>query len=115
MPRAKRVKYSMINALTIDVEDYFNVSGFESNIRFEDWGNYQSRVEANTDKILEILQQADVKATFFVLGWISEKYPDMVRRIYREGHDSTLIIPPVLELYIRLKAGDVKVIFNING
>ena len=77
----------MLNALTIDVEDYFNVSGFESNIKFEDWGNYQSRVEANTDKILEILLQADVKATFFILGWISEKYPDIVRRIYREGHE----------------------------
>jgi len=77
----------VINALTIDVEDYFNVSGFESSIKFEDWGNYQSRVEANTDKILEILQQANVKATFFVLGWISEKYPDIVRCIYREGHE----------------------------
>lgn len=77
----------MQNALTIDVEDYYNVSGFESNIKFEDWGNFESRVEENTEKILEILQKFDVKATFFVLGWIAEKYPNTVRRIQQGEHE----------------------------
>ena len=77
----------MLNALTIDVEDYFNVSGFESNIRFEDWGSFQSRVERNTDRLLTILNENDVKATFFVLGWTAENYPDLVRRIHKEKHE----------------------------
>lgn len=77
----------MMNALTIDVEDYFNVTGFESRIKFEDWGNYECRVEANTDKLLTILRGHHVKATFFVLGWIAEKYPALVGRIYEEGHE----------------------------
>lgn len=77
----------MINALTIDVEDYFNVSGFESRIKFEDWSKFESRVEANTEKLLSILSEFDVKATFFVLGWIAEKYPKLVRQIQVEGHE----------------------------
>lgn len=77
----------MINALTIDVEDYFNVSGFESQIKFEDWDKFESRVERNTDRLLTILQESDVKATFFVLGWIAEKYPKLVGRIHGEGHE----------------------------
>lgn len=77
----------MVNALTIDVEDYFNVSGFESRIKFEDWGKFESRVEANTEKLLSILGEFDVKATFFVLGWIAEKYPKLVRQIQVEGHE----------------------------
>ena len=77
----------MINALTIDVEDYFNVSGFESHIRFEDWGKFEFRAEANTDRLLTILEENKVKATFFVLGWIAEKHPNLVKKIQREGHE----------------------------
>lgn len=77
----------MINALTIDVEDYFNVSGFESRIKFEDWGKFQSRVECNTDRLLSILRKYDVKATFFVLGWTAERYPHLVKAIHQEGHE----------------------------
>ena len=77
----------MINAMTIDVEDYFNVSGFESRIKFEAWSNFESRVEANTNKLLTIMSKFDMKATFFVLGWIAEKYPKLIRQIQEEGHE----------------------------
>lgn len=77
----------MINALTIDVEDYFNVSGFESEISYEDWDRYESRVERNTNKILTILNKFNVRATFFALGWIAERYPNLIRDINLEGHE----------------------------
>ena len=132
----------MLNALTIDVEDYFQVYAFSDVIKFEDWGNYECRIERNIELILEILSDAGhnsnfstqnsklndsvpspqnlkpqhsstsalkkdsvpspqhlvthslnnsltqrVKATFFVLGWIAERYPGLVRRIQQEGHE----------------------------
>ena len=120
----------MFNFLTIDLEDYFQVHAFSNVIKFEDWGNYECRVERNTERLLEILdsvrtpQQVKpqhrstatlnnnsalstqnskldhsityslnnsltqrVKATFFVLGWIAERYPGLVRRIQKEGHE----------------------------
>lgn len=80
-------KEAMLNALTIDVEDYYQVSGFESHIRFEQWSNYESRVMGNTWRILELLHFHQVKATFFVLGWIAERYPQMVLAIHKEGHE----------------------------
>ncbi len=77
----------MKNALTIDVEDYFMVSAFADIVKFEDWGNYESRVEQSTYKILELLDEHDVKATFFVLGWVAEHYPGIVRDIHKRGHE----------------------------
>jgi len=77
----------MVNVLTIDVEDYFNVSGFDSRIKFEDWEKFESRVEANTNRLLTILKEFNVKATFFVLGWTAERHPKLVQQIYQEGHE----------------------------
>ncbi len=77
----------MINALTIDVEDYFMVSAFADTIKFEEWDKYESRVEMNTYKIIELLVEYNVNATFFVLGWIGEKYPQLVRDIHAAGHE----------------------------
>lgn len=77
----------MINALTIDVEDYYHVSAFESIIKYEDWGRFESRVEKNTLKILELLNTFKIKATFFILGWIAERSPQMVKEIQKEGHE----------------------------
>ncbi len=77
----------MLNALTIDVEDYYHVSAFESIIKFEDWGRFESRVEKNTLKILELLNTFKIKATFFILGWIAERSPQMVKEIQKEGHE----------------------------
>jgi len=77
----------ILNAMTIDVEDYFHVSAFASVVSSADWDSYESRVCRNTDRILGILEDADVAATFFVLGWVAEKYPELVKRIHRAGHE----------------------------
>lgn len=78
---------TMTNALTIDVEDYFQVSAFASYIDRADWDRRECRVERNMDRILGLLAEHDTKATFFTLGWVAERYPDMVRRIVSEGHE----------------------------
>ena len=75
------------NALTIDVEDYFQVSAFAPFIARSEWEHRECRVEANTNRILDLLESRDTKATFFTLGWIAERYPELVRRIVREGHE----------------------------
>lgn len=75
------------NALTIDVEDYFQVSAFAPYIERSDWDSRECRVERNVDRILGMLSQHGTKATFFTLGWIAERYPQLVRRIVEEGHE----------------------------
>lgn len=75
------------NALTIDVEDYFQVSAFAPHIARADWPTLPCRVERNVDRVLGLLDQAGVHATFFTLGWIARRYPAMVRRIVASGHE----------------------------
>lgn len=75
------------NVMSIDVEDYYMVSAFADVVRFEDWGTYDSRVEKNTYRILELLNEYSVKATFFILGWVGEHYPNLVRDIHTAGHE----------------------------
>ena len=75
------------NALTIDVEDYFQVSAFAPHIARSEWSQRECRVERNVNCILEMLAETDTKATFFTLGWIAERYPELVRHIVREGHE----------------------------
>jgi len=75
------------NALTIDVEDYFHVTAFEKHINSEDWDNYPLRVVDNTLKILDLLDTYSTKATFFVLGWVAERCPSLVREINKRGHE----------------------------
>jgi polysaccharide deacetylase family protein (PEP-CTERM system associated) len=75
------------NAMSIDVEDYFQVSAFAPHIRREDWDSLPCRVERNVDVILGLLDEADARATFFTLGWIAERYPQVVRRIVDNGHE----------------------------
>lgn len=75
------------NYLTIDVEDYFQVSAFEDIVTKEDWASYPSRVEQNTRKILALLEEHDIRATFFLLGWTARKYPALVREISDNGHE----------------------------
>ena len=67
------------NALTVDVEDYFHVSAFKDSIDRESWDTLESRVERNTNNLLAMFDKASVSATFFVLGWVAERYPDLVR------------------------------------
>ena len=75
------------NALTIDVEDYFQVSAFAPYIPREQWSARACRVERNVDRILQMLDMHETKATFFTLGWIAERYPHLVRRIVDGGHE----------------------------
>jgi polysaccharide deacetylase family protein (PEP-CTERM system associated) len=82
----------LINYLTIDVEDYFHVHAFADAIQPSDWDKFDCRVEKNVDNILELLDEGDaegnrVKATFFILGWIAERYPDLIKKIHRSGHE----------------------------
>ena len=77
----------IINALTIDVEDYFQVSAFAAHIARVSWNTRECRVERNVGRILEMLSSKQTKATFFTLGWIAERYPALVRRIVQEGHE----------------------------
>jgi polysaccharide deacetylase family protein (PEP-CTERM system associated) len=76
-----------LNALTIDVEDYYHVSAFERVVPRADWERLESRVRRNTDRLLALLEEADTRATFFVLGWVAERYPSLVRDISRAGHE----------------------------
>jgi polysaccharide deacetylase family protein (PEP-CTERM system associated) len=73
--------------MTVDVEDYFHVSAFERHILRADWDRLPCRVELNTDKILGIFSEKGVKATFFTLGWVAERYPNLIRRIVADGHE----------------------------
>lgn len=75
------------NAMTIDVEDYFHVSAFATHIPHASWAERECRVEANIDRILAILDDGKILATFFTLGWIAERYPLLVRRIVAGGHE----------------------------
>jgi polysaccharide deacetylase family protein (PEP-CTERM system associated) len=77
----------MLNALTIDVEDYFQVNAFSRHIRADEWDSYPLRVEDNTRRILDMLDEFAIKATFFVLGWIAERVPHLIREIQSKGHE----------------------------
>lgn len=75
------------NALTVDVEEYFQVAAFERTIPRQDWDTRESRVEFNTGRVLDLFGTRGVRATFFVLGWIAERHPALVKRIVGEGHE----------------------------
>lgn len=77
----------MKNALTIDVEDYFQVSAFDSIISRADWNGIAPRVEANTDRLLQLFSDTGAKATFFTLGWVAQRFPGLMRRIIEQGHE----------------------------
>jgi len=77
----------MQHALTVDVEDYFQVSAFANQIDIKDWPNWPLRVEQNTHTLLELFERKDVKATFFVLGWVAERCPELIRAIHKAGHE----------------------------
>lgn len=78
---------SVKNALTIDLEDYYQVTAFESSSGSDGWDSHASRVEVNTSRLLELLSSAGCKATFFTLGWVAEKYPKLIRRVAELGHE----------------------------
>ncbi|WP_196221788.1 XrtA system polysaccharide deacetylase [Sphingobium sp. CAP-1] len=77
----------MQNALSVDVEDWFQVGAFERTIARADWDGLPHRVEGNSDAVLDLFAAAGVKATFFTLGWVAERYPALMRRIADAGHE----------------------------
>ncbi len=79
--------HDIANALTFDVEDYYQVSAFENIVDRSQWGKYESRVERNTMKILDILAEKNIQATFFVLGWVAERSKKLVQEIVSRGHE----------------------------
>ena len=84
---SKPATSAVINAMTVDVEDYFQVSAFESHVDKAQWQTLPRRVEANTQRILELFDKHQVRGTFFTLGWVAERYPDLVRKIVEGGHE----------------------------
>jgi polysaccharide deacetylase family protein (PEP-CTERM system associated) len=77
----------VVNAITVDVEDYFQVSAFDRTVSRASWDSFASRVVPNTQRVLELFDRAGVRATFFVLGWVADRYPALVREIARAGHE----------------------------
>lgn len=77
----------MQNALSVDVEDWFQVGAFETVIDRKDWDALECRVERNTDAVMALFDEAGIKATFFTLGWVAERYPALIRRIVDAGHE----------------------------
>jgi polysaccharide deacetylase family protein (PEP-CTERM system associated) len=80
------VNQKVLNAFTVDVEDYFQVTAFERDICRSQWNDFPTRVVPNTERLLEMLAENGVSATFFVLGWVAERFPRLVRAIHRAGH-----------------------------
>lgn len=85
--RSEAAPLSMKNALTVDVEDYFQVSAFEPHIRRDQWDHQPSRVERNVERLLELFARHGAKATFFTLGWVASRSPQLVRGIVAAGHE----------------------------
>ena len=77
----------MTSLLSVDVEDWFQVENLKEAINKESWDKNISRVERNINLILELLNQNNTKATFFILGWIAERHPLLIKNIYKEGHE----------------------------
>lgn len=77
----------VVNAMTVDVEDYFQVSAFEPHVDKSSWETFPRRVEPSVERILQLFDSRSVKATFFTLGWVAERHPQMIRRIVDEGHE----------------------------
>ena len=76
-----------MHCLTFDIEEHFQVSRFDSPIRRRHWGAFESRVTANTCEVLDLLARYDTKATFFVLGWVAERHPGLIKQIAECGHE----------------------------
>lgn len=84
---AEKTSPAIVNAMTIDVEDYFHVSVFDGLVPRAEWERLESRVSANTERLLRLFEEGGVTATFFVLGWVAERYPALVSRIAAMGHE----------------------------
>src|SRR5205085_10617752 len=116
-----RLRYFLMNILTIDLEDWFHIIDIPSASNRETWDNFESRVEVNSDRILEALEEQNIQATWFCLGWIAEKYPELIRRI-AEKHEVGIhsmyheLLPRLgKDKLARDISENVKIIENITG
>lgn len=88
LPQPNRAEPArIVNAMTVDVEDYFQVQAFAGCVARERWDGFERRVEANTDRMLDQFARAGVHATFFTLAWVAERHPALIRRIVAGGHE----------------------------
>ena len=81
------INENIINGLSVDVEDYFHVSNFAGQISYDEWDSFELRVEQNTQRLLDLFGRYSVRATFFILGWVAKRCPNLVRRIAQCGHE----------------------------
>src|SRR2546428_13156296 len=82
-PNARMIRHHF----TVDVEESFQVSAFESTVRRCDWSRFESRLTGSVSRLLDLLARHEARGTFFVVGWVAERHPDLVRRIARAGHE----------------------------
>lgn len=78
---------ALLNAMSVDIEDWFQVGAFETVINRADWDRLEHRVEHNSHAVLDLFEEAGIKATFFTLGWVAERYPQLMQRIVSDGHE----------------------------
>ncbi len=78
---------AITNAMTVDVEEHFHVTAFSGSLKRDDWPRMESRVERNTRRLLDLFARRGVRVTFFVLGWVAERHPDLIRELHRAGHE----------------------------
>lgn len=76
-----------MHAFTVDLEEWFCTHNFQGVIKYEEWNKLESRVAGQVERLLGLLDQHEVKATFFVLGWVAERHPALIKKIAREGHE----------------------------
>jgi polysaccharide deacetylase family protein (PEP-CTERM system associated) len=86
-PFPEGLRPPIVNGLSVDVEDWFQVGAFENVIARDDWDAIRTRVEDNVYRIIDLFAEADVRATFFTLGWVAKRHPEMIRRIADAGHE----------------------------
>jgi polysaccharide deacetylase family protein (PEP-CTERM system associated) len=77
----------IVNAMTVDVEDYFHVAALSKAIDRSSWGDMEYRADVSTRRLLDVFEQSDIRATFFILGWVAKRSPDLIREIHRRGHE----------------------------
>lgn len=86
-PQPRPASPAIVNGLSVDVEDWFQVGAFENVIARGEWDSIRTRVEDNVYRIIDLFAEADVRATFFTLGWVAKRHPEMIRRIAEAGHE----------------------------
>ena len=87
LPHFASSERPIVNAMSVDVEDYFQVSACDGVVRRASWGEFESRVSANTERLLELFSDSGVRATFFVLGWVGERFPNLIKQIAACRHE----------------------------